>query len=1026
MFEVLHSSAGAGKTHTLVKHYLQRCLASEDPSAYGRVLALTFTNKAAGEMRERVLQYLTGLSIEGALSVQLADVRDQLKATLDLTDTQVAARATATRAHILHHWPRFAISTIDAFTKRLVTPFARDLRLDHDLRMTTEEPLYRARAVDLLLEDAGNDPELTAILTATCEHLLDEEKAWRPDTVLLALADQLGREGAINHLQLLRSVPAHRFLELHQALGQELARFRTRMRAPARAALQALHAAGIGPDDLAYGNRGIHSFLGKLARFDDHLPINSNALKSFEKDSWAKGGTGAATLQAIDQVAGLLRTAMRTYVEADEEMRLHALKVALWRDLLPTATLHELDQRLERVKHDDGVAFFSDLTRKVASIVQEEPAPFLFERLGERFDHIMVDEFQDTSVLQWHVLLPLVENALSKGGSTLLVGDAKQAIYRWRNGEARQFVHLPRLYDKGAIVDGDLREHVLVSAYRDTTPLNGNFRSGSVIIEFNNTLFEDLARSLPPEEQRVYQGHAQQPRRAFAGHVEVQCLTKEGNKEEEAPVATYIRERVREALEDGFRPCDIAVLVRSGAQGSIAAEVLVKEGLRVVAPDGLALDGDPGVRATVAIIAWMHERSDEQAAQAVQYIAMNKGEPAPFPDTRPAPERLRELLRTAPSISPRSPIGTLIVRVFGLLGIAPAGNAFAMGLQQEAHDFVTAHGDDLTGFLAHWRRKGHMRTAPTTAGPDAVRIMTVHKAKGLQFPVVIVPWTDMTARGNHEERLWVHPGGAAPGLPSALVRATSMLNDLGIPEVDTEHAQQQLDLLNLLYVAFTRPEQRLYAAVPPTGSAPLMVALREHLGLGPGQRWSSGVRGPAHVHEGEEARHWALVPRAPGQQPALTIRNDAPVEWSAEDPDPHRTRGNTLHAILAQVDAPSDLLAAIARQSAIDGIPAAEQEALRFELERVLTLPGIDRFYRDGLEAIPEATLITASGHAQRPDRIVRDEQGTRVLDIKTGTPRPEHEEQVVAYAELLTELGERRVTSHLLYLPDGHLVNVG
>ncbi len=1028
MFEVLHSSAGAGKTHTLVKYYLQRCLGDEDPSAYGRVLALTFTNKAAGEMRERVLEYLAGLAEGGDPGAQLADVRDHLKATLGLTDAQVAQRAAATQRHILHHWPRFAVSTIDAFTKRLITPFARDLRLDSDLRMTTEEPLYRARAVDLLLEDAGRDTALTDILTATCEHLLDEERPWRPDLVLLGLSEQLGRENALVHLQRLKAMPTAAFLSLHKELGRRNEQFKQRIRRPAIAALEAIEQAGIRPDEFAQGSKGIHSFLRKLARFEGHVDLNSFAQKSFEKDAWAKKGVGAATEAAIEHVAPLLREAMQVYHDATPQMPQHTMLMAIWRDLLPTATMHELDTRLARLKTEDGVAFFSDLTRLVAETVQEEPAPFLFERLGERYDHLMVDEFQDTSVLQWRVLLPLVENALSKGGSTLLVGDAKQAIYRWRNGEARQFVDLPNLFDKASLVDGDLRERVLTSAYHAPPPLIGNYRSGAEVIAFNNALFGVLAGTLGVEEQRVYSGHAQEARRALAGFVELECLEKDAPEEGPSPVETYVRERVEESLRDGFRPCDIAVLVRTKAQGAKVAGVLVGAGHKVVSPDGLALGMDPGVNASVAMISWLHRRADEDAAHAVQYMALRQAGDTlarPFDDGRRAPEILQELVRTDPSLSPRAPLGHLLLRVFACLGISPADDAFAMGLQQEVHDHTTANGDDLAGFLEHWQRTGRNRTAPTSAGPEAVRIMTVHKSKGLQFPVVIVPWTDMTARAVGGERIWIDPREAAPELPSALVQLNAALTGLGIPEVDTEQAQQQLDAMNLLYVAFTRPEQRLYAAVPAVGNALVVSKLRERHELVPGGRWSVGERAPASRSERTEDHGLHLRPAAPRTDQVLAIRHEAPLEWSAADPDPFRSRGNTMHAILARVNTPADLPTAIAEQGAAEGLGAQEQADFSTELARVLALPGMERFFRADLVALSEATLITADGRALRPDRIVYDQGTARVLDIKTGARRAEHDQQVLAYAALLRDLGETHVTAHLLYLPEGLLIDV-
>jgi ATP-dependent exoDNAse (exonuclease V) beta subunit len=1030
MFNVLHSSAGAGKTHALVKHYLLLCLRGPDPSAYAHVLALTFTNKAAGEMRTRILEYLEGLSGSGPLSIPLTDVRDSLMAKGGVTEEDVRARARATLEHILHHWPQLAVSTIDAFTRRLVMPFARDLRLDHDLRMTTEERYYRARAVDLLLEDAGSDPVLTELLIATCEHLLEEERAWRPDQALLALSDQLGKENALSHLKALRDVSNEHFLAVHRRLAQRIAAFRDRMRQLGSDALQAIAQADLVPEDLAHGRSGVHGYLTKLARYDHWLDLNRNALKALEQDKWHSGKADARSRAAIDGIAPVLRNAITAAYGMQDAMKEHAVAHAVWRELLPTASLHALDQRLEQLKQDEAVAFFSDLTRKVAAIVQTEPAPFLFERLGERYDHLLVDEFQDTSVLQWHVLLPLLENALSKGGSALLVGDAKQAIYRWRNGEARQFVMLPELYAKEDVAFGEDRERVLIDAHVHVDPLDGNFRSGRAIIRTNNALFADLAGMLEEDERPVYSGHEQQARRDMEGHVRIHCLEKpEGTDEDDHPATAYVCACVAEALADGARPGDIAVLIRTRAQGRLVAQALIAQGWKVASPDGLALNGDTGVNATVALLAWLHQADDAHAATAVQYmylLANGTGTVLPFAEALGPRTALRNWVMQHQDLSTRLPLFTLVARLLHTLGIDPAHDAFAMGLLQEVYAFTQSNGDDVEGFLEHWERTGGERSASGTDSPDTIRIMTVHASKGLQFPVVILPFTNMTARGNATERTWIAPGLTDIDLPSALVQLREPLPSLGIPEIDAELRQRRLDALNLLYVAFTRPEQRLYAAVEPTGNEVFGKALRDHFQLTPGSEWTSGEREAIRTKAATvDLDAYEPRPNTGVGQRTLAIRSEAPREWDPADPDPFRSHGRTVHAILARIRTAADLETASADEARAQGLDLHDRDRITARLRDILARPTLAPFFGAGLDVTTEATLITKEGLAKRPDRIVRDALGTRVLDIKTGAAHDTHHDQVLDYARSLEELGEVNVSAHLLYLADGAVIDV-
>ncbi|MEO8734495.1 MAG: UvrD-helicase domain-containing protein, partial [Flavobacteriales bacterium] len=370
MFKVLHSSAGAGKTHALVKHYLLLALRGADPAAYSRILALTFTNKAAAEMRERILKYLEALASGKELKGSEADVRDSIAADADIPPEEVQRRAQKVLGHMLHHWPQVAVSTIDAFTRRVVMPFARDLRLDHDLRMTTEEEYYRAKAVDLLLEEAGTDVALTELLVATCEQLLEEERAWRPDRPLLELSKQLNKEDALEYLALLRDMQHAQFITMHTQLRQRTEAFRQRMRDLGRVALQAIANVGLRVEDLASGKAGFYSYLRKLSNFDVWQDESKNALKAVENDKWHSSKADASEIAALQGLAPLLRNTINE-VEGlrDNAMKDHVIAVAVLRELMATGALSSIDSKLEELKREEGVAFFSDLTRKVVAIV---------------------------------------------------------------------------------------------------------------------------------------------------------------------------------------------------------------------------------------------------------------------------------------------------------------------------------------------------------------------------------------------------------------------------------------------------------------------------------------------------------------------------------------------------------------------------------------------------------------------------------------------------------------------------------
>lgn len=1037
MLNVLHSSAGAGKTHALVKRYLVLALGSERPNAYRRILALTFTNKAAAEMRERVLTYLLDLASGDHAQARTRDLLNALDG-IGVPPDVVRQRANAVHAHMLHHWPDIAITTIDAFVRRVVRPFARDLRLDQDLRMSTDLAHYHAEAVDRLLARAGNAPALTELLVATCEQLLEDEKGWSPEGPFLQLGAQLGQEQAMAHLEALRGIGAATFLQVRDDLRNEVERTVGMLRDLGGEALALLEENEVRENELAHGGRGPFKFFQALAAAPIMPPeLTATVRKVHASGNWSSGSASPAAKARIDAIASRLDALLDRIEEFyDRPLREHRLRLAVLRDLMPTGALHILDEQLEAAKQEDHVTFFQDLTRRVAEVVRDEPVPFIYERIGQRYRHFLIDEFQDTSVLQWWALLPLVENALGESGTVFLVGDAKQAIYRWRNGEVRQFIALPDLHDREAIYDGARREAALQAAYHPIPPLVRNYRSGRAIVRSNNALFNALRRTLPNHLQRVYEDSEQEPFTAHEGMVAFSIVPSElTGADREAFEQDRVLELVQEALIDGYRPGDIALLTRTSTQGQLIARTLTDAGHPVVSPDGLRLARDPAVNAIVDALRFLHDRSEEAAARALQGWALVHGRGPTDNDlflgrdgyVRPS-ERLEELLGKAGGASAGPTLLDRAMAVVQALGLTPTRDAFIATLLDIVDACMHEHGHDIGTFLEQWERDGSKTGVALPDDGSAIQVLTIHRSKGLQFPVVIVPYTEMATRsGRHVEHIWVDPGTVVPQLPSVLVRLNKLAEQAQLPEAVEEKDLRRLDHIDMLYVAFTRPEQRLYALLRAGSHDPLVRGTIAHWNAhlataGPdapiGQRAvvQAGPIAPAHASPQE------IPPAVIGPRKVI-VRRTAPEDWDPTDPVPLVRFGKLVHAVLAQVRGVHDLVpalnAAVARGMIDPGSARTLEDLLRPVLEREEVRP----YFADNAQVLTESPLITAEGHVLRPDRIVRAHQEWRVLDIKTGAPRDVHREQVRNYRELLSDIVGSDVRGALLYIRSGELM---
>ncbi len=1035
MFQVLHSSAGAGKTHALVKHYLTLCLTTSDPGSYRQILALTFTNKAASEMKERVVGYLRKIARGQVKEGAIADVVDHLEQRTGLGTEALSHRADVLLRHMLHHWSEVAISTIDAFTRRVVQPFSRDLQLDHDLRMTTEQDHYLSAAVDRLVAEAGVDPKVTTILTEACLQLLHQEQRWDPELPLRALSGELLKENSIGPLSRIATLDATAIQAIGQRLRQQEREFREQARALGQEALQLLSDAGITAEEMSYGDKGIHSTFNKLANFGTKwVSPGTNARKPLATGKWHSGKADASTVAALNALAPRLQ---QLFEQAEELMQNgygpFLIRQAVMRDLPATYALHALEQHLAQLKKEDGVAFFSDLTRKVAEVVASEPVPFIHERLGERYQHYLIDEFQDTSLLQWTCLLPLIDNALSSGGSALLVGDAKQAIYRWRNGEVRLFVELPKLFGNTGTALERERELTLQRSYRGIDPLRYNRRSSPVIIAFNNTLFGALAAGLPEQLQAVYSSHAQHHVGTGPGLVRIEVITDSAPGEDRwAPLLNSLVLAIDQSLADGCSPGDIAVLVRSGSMGARVARHLLSLGHSVVSPDGLRLAGDPLVELLIDVLRAVHLGDAAAAARVMQYRArlsctLDQDEVDPFAQAASLPDPHAELmaeLARLELVSVRTTIPDLLLRLCHWLHVRPAEEAAIVALLDEAHSWGRLNGPRVGEFIAHWDTSGNRRSVSPPEDGHAIQVMTIHKAKGLEFPVVIVADATMHSRGSRTESLWVDPRPAVPDLQAALIRESKALVESGVPELVEEQDLRQLDDLNLLYVAFTRPAQRLYAFLYEDAtdhvSKGLLQFIVEH---GKDGILVQGERSTLITHQTGNGAQVLRDVSTPSGPIALEMRFERPSGWTPEgELDRAMQLGRTFHAVLAHIRTSDDVDTALDRAGKEGDLVPEDRDAVRTALLNMVREAALAPWFSSSAEVRTESTIIDAAGRAWRPDRVVIEKGVVRILDLKTGVPKAEHHDQVAGYMALLGQMGHPNVEGALFYLTTSRL----
>ncbi|MDP1621124.1 MAG: UvrD-helicase domain-containing protein [Bacteroidales bacterium] len=1030
-FTVYRSSAGSGKTFTLVKEYVKIILV--EPGAFRQILAITFTNKAANEMKERVLRALGELS-KGDLSADLV-VKDTLMPLLikdtRLTSDEIRLNAGMALEMILHNYSDFAIGTIDSFSHRLIRTFAHDFGLPVNFNVELDADELLSTAVDLLLDKAGDDETLTSILVKFLETRMEEDKGWNIDSILISFAGILVDEEGQTGISRLKDISLEQFQVIAEYIYEKLRQFEKKVREISTEAAEQLLEGEFTSADFFQGERGIWKYFMNLADGKmDKLEPNSYVVTTMEEDKWFSGKASGTARQEIGTVIPKL---LDIYEKLQNEIAIHKpdydLRRLLAKTIYPLAVLNEIEKVLNEFKRQNNLVHISEFNLKIAGIVMNEPVPFIYERLGEKYQHILIDEFQDTSALQWMNFIPLVENSLAGGHFNLIVGDGKQAIYRWRGGDVEQFNALPAIRGSDRNIIFKQREQVLESHFKKVE-LEHNFRSGSEIVTFNNRFFRTVAdRVLTNGKQKIFEGLEQKfnPKKT-GGYISLEFLKGvEDEIDYESITLERIRSIISEALEEKFKLCDMAILCRSNRNATVIARYLLEHGLEVVSAESLLISNSPGVRFVIAYLKFLFEpRNDIILAEIRQFIRQSGA----------ASGKKWEQERDEYTMLPVYDLCESLIRNYQLNTVSDPYLQFFLDAVLK---FTVRISTGAMEFLDWWEKNKGKLSIIVPEELNAVRVMTIHKAKGLEFPLVILPFAQ-ESRKNTKTYLWVDlEQHVAAGLKTAIVRSDKEMESTVYKDKFVDERQKSmLDLLNLLYVSMTRPEERLYilTKLPPknqeeVSSLPgfFQLYLKEE------NYWNEEqlhyIFGIKSDHVGKVAKHAAdtIVQQemiSADWRQKIEIRMRAPQMWDIDNPAGKSQWGSRIHTILSWITTAKDISVALEKAALTGLIENGEREDIERILLSVVSEPTLSRFFSDQVKVKTEAEILLPEGLFYRPDRIVFDNDRVTILDYKSGKPNAKHGEQLIRYAGYIEDMGYVDVKRVLVYLePDLRVVEV-
>lgn len=808
-FLVYKSSAGSGKTFTLARVYLALALASKDPNYFRHILAITFTVKAATEMKERIVSYLAALAGRPNERKDAATIMELLLKDTGLGQEEIKKRSENVLHAILHSYSDFSVLTIDKFVHRLVRSFSSDLELTPDFEVEIDQARVNDLVVRALLEKTGEHEAITKVILQFMEHQINEDRSWNIESTLLSTADELNSEEFFIRSAEFQALDPSKVMSVKKWLDEQISIFENKLSSLGKEAMLMLEEHQLEARDLYQGQRGIWGYFTAVndLNYDKVLSPNSYVFQSINDGKWQSGSKKESVLEVSGSLLTLFNRIQQELEGVPEILFYKKLRSAVF----TMGLIGEMRNLFTEVKEVDNIQTLTDFYRLLTERFSFEQTPFIYERLGNRFSHILIDEFQDTSTLQWRNLLPLVVNALSEGKQSLIVGDAKQSIYRFRGSEPGQFVNLPYTgSDADLLLEGEYSGHVL-----DT-----NYRSAKNVVDFNNRFFEELKfHTLSPELQAVYDDLHQKANTKEPGYVALHTIP---NPDGEDRLEVFFREmegRIAHVVKElQYSQGDICLLFQRNSDASFVAGSLLEAGYQVVSDESLLLYHNPDVNLIIATLYAHRYATDPFRLQ--QWLARLKQCGHLKHPYHQAAQMLKEkrpyFRQLAKDLgidfnTARLDTGESFSAIFYLCRTfkLDPGNPFISKLLDFALDFEQNAKFLKHSFLHHWEREAPSLSIELQDAQDAIRIMTIHKSKGLEFHVVFVylPEIDLTWLTRKHE--WITDETGVPLLESALI-GTNELKDTPFEELYlAEKERTSLDKVNQLYVAFTRARNHL-------------------------------------------------------------------------------------------------------------------------------------------------------------------------------------------------------------------------
>ena len=1029
-FNIINAAAGSGKTYTLVLYYLKQLLGAKKPRPYRQMLALTFTNKAVNEMKVRILEALHDLSKTPSQNIEL---QEQLSQDLEIKIDELTRRAETMLRNIVLEYGSFDVITLDKFTHRIVRTFAKEFELPKGFEVVLDSKSILDQVVQSIIDQIGKDELITQLLLELSLSKIRQGMSWDIQSDLDDFAALLLNENDRIPLADLRKKDRQTHKKDQEQLKNSLKQTKERIKNKTSEFIQLLREKDLVPED--FTRQILFKHLDLLHQ-EFYEKLYGNQLEAMLKGlvPLYKKSTEASKKQMIDQ---LLPQFLSLFLSIKKEVGFYLLIEKTLKYWTPRLILQQIEQGLKVLQNEREIRLLGEFNQKISSLVQVEEAPYIYARLGERYNHYYLDEFQDTSSLQWSNLLPLIGSALEseslsgEQGSLVLVGDPKQAIYRWRGGDIMQFIQLLKKKSKPFQIVPLIKR------------LEVNYRSDASIVSFNNSFFSYLTTVLvSPEIQSIYGEESQQQVKNPGGFVQIKAIPQGGNQEDKIPL--YVAETIsaiKQAMEHKFEQKEIAVLVRVKKQSVVISENLIAQGYDILSSDSLAVGNSSQVQTILAVLKLLI-RPNSTTQHKIIFDEFWKFEGIIQGDYHRIVSNLIHLQTfeffnqlnkiSSSTYNPKELRGLSLIETIDFIiasfPILDFNNPFILTFLEDVFEFSRQKGVSLSEYLSHWETQSEKLRLSTPEHTNAIRVMTIHQAKGLEFPIVILPFMDTQLHPNVRDKIWFSfQNSTLANIQWGWFNFSSQLLHCGsdAEALYKEHLlAKELDALNILYVALTRARNQLYVVTHSVNEE----GTKTYADLFGSYVRSQGKRLDENSHfELGDPELAKLNRKDLNEDNELQLYVGISNKWKENLIVPtspsnevliSQEKGLLIHELLAKIK--NKEMFTEVMEEGINSKILSELEMLELKktANQIIMHPELKEYFEGTDQVLCEQEILIPNGPTLRPDRINISQHGrATILDYKTGSPKAKDKKQVEVYAEAITALGFNHVVSKLVYI---------